>query len=65
MAVADRAAVVSLIEELSDDSILQEARSSEDEEFLFFFLSIRERQSHVRMRIILNVLNHSTVFQIS
>ena len=41
MAVADRAAVVSLIEELSDDSILQEARSSEDEEF--FFLSIREK----------------------
>ena len=37
MAVADRAAVVSLIEELSDDSILQEARSSEDEEFFFSF----------------------------
>ena len=48
MAVADRAAVVSLIEELSDDSILQEARSSEDEEFLFF-LSIREMHSHVRV----------------
>ena len=49
MAVADRAAVVSLIEELSDDSILQEARSSEDEEFFFFFLSIREMHSHVRV----------------
>ena len=48
MAVADRAAVVSLIEELSDDSILQEARSCEDEEFLLFLL-IRERQSHVRI----------------
>ena len=48
MAVADRAAVVSLIEELSDNSILQEARSCEDEEFLLFLL-IRERQSHVRI----------------
>ena len=48
MAVADRAAVVSLIEELSDDLILQEARSCEDEEFLLFLL-IRERQSHIRI----------------
>ena len=48
MAVADRAAVVSWIEELSDDSILQEARSCVDEEFLLFLL-IRERQSHVRI----------------
>ena len=47
MAVADRAAVVSWIEELSDDSILQEARSCEDEEFLLFLL-IRERQRHLR-----------------
>ena len=47
MAVADRAGVVSLIEELSDNSIPQEARSCEDEEFLLFLL-IRERQSHVR-----------------
>lgn len=48
MATADRAAVVSSIEELSDDSTLQEARSCEDEEFLLFLL-IRERQSHVRI----------------
>ena len=48
MATADRAAVVSSIEELSGDSILQEARSCEDEEFLLFLL-IRERQSHVRI----------------
>ena len=48
MAVADRAAVVSWIEELSDDSILQEARSCVDEEFLLCLL-IRERQSHVRI----------------
>ena len=41
-------AVVSLMEELSDDSILQEARSCEDEEFLLFLL-IRERQSHIRI----------------
>ena len=34
MAVADRSAVVSLIEVLSSDSLLQEARSCEDEEFL-------------------------------
>ena len=47
MAVADRAAVVSWIEELSDDSILQEARSCEDEEFLLFLL-IRERQRYLR-----------------
>ena len=47
MAVADRAAVVSWIEELSDDSILQEARSCGDEEFLLFLL-IRERQRHLR-----------------
>ena len=46
MAVADRATVVSLLEELSDDSILQEARSCEDEDFLLILL-IRERQSHV------------------
>ena len=64
MAVADRAAVVSLIEELSDDSILQEARSSEDEEFFFFFRLGRGRAMSA-LRIILNVLNHSTVFQIS
>ena len=37
MAVAYKAAVVSLIEELSDDSILQQASSCEDEEFLLFF----------------------------
>ena len=48
MAVAHRAAVVSLIEELSDDSILQEARSCEDGDFLSFLL-IRERQSHVHI----------------
>ena len=47
MAVAYRAAVVSWVEELSDHWILQEARSSEDEEFLFFLLK-REMQSHVR-----------------
>ena len=34
MAVANRSAVVSLIEEISDDSILQEARSCEDEGYL-------------------------------
>ncbi|RMX54737.1 hypothetical protein pdam_00011523 [Pocillopora damicornis] len=43
MAVAYKAAVVSLIEELSDDSILQQASSCEDEEFLL------ERQNHVRI----------------
>ena len=48
MAVADRAAVVSLIEEISNDSILQEARSCEDQEILLLLL-IRERQSHVRI----------------
>ena len=46
MAVADRAAVDSLIEEISNDSILQEARSCEDQEILLLLL-IRERQSHV------------------
>ena len=65
MAVADRAAVVSLIEELSDDSILQEARSSEDEEILFFFFRLGRGRAMSALRIILNVLNHSTVFQIS
>ena len=48
MAVADGTAVVLSIEELSDDSILQETRSCEDEEFLLFLLK-RERQSHVRI----------------
>ena len=48
MAVADGAAVVFSIEKLSDDSILQETRSCEDEEFLLFLLK-RERQSHVRI----------------
>ena len=48
MSVAYGAAVVSLMEELSDDSILQEARSCEDEEFLLFLL-IRERWSHIRI----------------
>ena len=48
MAVADGAAVILSIEEPSDDSILQETRSCEDEEFLLFLL-IRERQSHVRI----------------
>ena len=37
MAVAYKAAVVSLIEELSDDSIVKEASSCEDEEFLLLF----------------------------
>ena len=50
MAIASRAAVVSLIEELAYDSIQQEARSCEDEQFLLILLiAIRERQSHVRI----------------
>ena len=48
MAVAYRTAVVLLIEELSDDLILQETRSCEDEEFLLLLL-ITERHSHVRI----------------
>ena len=48
MAAMYSAAVVSLIEELADDSVLQEASSSEDDEFLFFLLiDSRERKSHV------------------
>ena len=46
MAIAHRAAVVLLVKELSNDSILKEAISCEDEEFLLFLL-IREQQSHV------------------
>ena len=50
MAVAYRAAVVSFIEELADDSIPQEARNWGDEEFLLFLLiTNREGQSHVRI----------------
>ena len=51
MAVVDRTAVFSLIKELSDDSILQEVRSCQDEELLLFFLFffLRERQSHVHI----------------
>ena len=50
MAVAYSAAVVSLMEELADDSVLQEASSSEDDEFLFFLLiDSKERKSHVRI----------------
>ena len=63
MAVVDRAAVVSLIEELSDDSILQEARSCEDVEFLLFRL-IRERQSYVCIENYLERINHPILFQI-
>ena len=63
MAIMDRAAVVSLMEELFNDLILQEGRSCKDEEFLLFLLT-RERQSHVRIENCLNVLNHSTLFQI-
>ena len=40
MAVVDRTAVLLLIKELSDDSILQKVRSCQD---------IRERQSHVHI----------------
>ena len=40
--------VVSLMEELADDSVLQEASSSEDDEFLVFLLiDSKERKSHV------------------
>ena len=47
MAVLYGAAVVSFIEELADDSIPQEARGCEDEEFLSIFLiTSREMQSH-------------------
>ena len=46
MAIVHRAAVVLLVKELSNDSILKEAISCEDEEFLLFLL-IREQQSHV------------------
>ena len=46
MAITHRAAVVLLVKELSNDSILKEAISCEDEEFLSFLL-IREQQSHV------------------
>ena len=51
MAAVDRTAVVSLIKELSDDSILQEVRSCQDEELLLFFcfFFLRERQSHVHI----------------
>ena len=50
MAVVDRTAVVSLIKELSDDSILQEVRSCQDEELLLFFcFFLRERQSHAHI----------------
>ena len=42
MAVAYWEAVVSLIEEFSDDSVLQEARTWEDEEFLLFLLTAIE-----------------------
>ena len=58
MAVAYRAAVVSWVEELSDHSILQEARSSEDEEFLFFSWKGRCKAMSA-LRIISNVLNNS------
>ena len=46
MAIVHRAAVVLLVKELSNDSILKEGISCEDEEFLLFLL-IREQQSHV------------------
>ena len=50
MAVTYKAAVVSFIEELADDSIPQEARSCEGQEFLLFLLiTSRETQSHVRI----------------
>ena len=42
MAVAYWAAVVSLIAEFSNDSVLQEARTWEDEEFLLFLLTAIE-----------------------
>ena len=38
MAAACSAAVVSLMEELADDSVLQETSTSENDEFLFFLL---------------------------
>ena len=51
MATAHRAAVVLLVKELSNDSILKEAISCEDEE---------SSRAMSALRIILNVLNHST-----
>ena len=42
MAVAYWAAVLSLIAEFSNDSVLQEARTWEDEEFLLFLLTAIE-----------------------
>ena len=63
MAVAYKAAVVSLIEELSDDSILQEASSCEDEEFLLFFWKGRGRTMSA-FRIISNVLNPFQIFEV-
>ena len=49
MAVAYSAAV-SLMEELADDSVLQEASSSEDNEFLFFLLiDSKERKNRIRI----------------
>ena len=51
MTAACGAAVVSLIEELfADNSVLEEASSCEDEEFLFFLLiDSKERKSLVRI----------------
>ena len=50
MAVAYSAAVVSLMEELADDSVLQEASSSEDNEFPFFLLiDSKERKNRIRI----------------
>ena len=50
MAAACSAAVVSIIEELTGNSELEEASSFEDDEFLFFLLiDSKERKSHVRI----------------
>ena len=50
MAVACSAGVLSLMEGLADNSVLQEASSCEDDEFLFFLLiDSKERKSHVRI----------------
>ena len=67
MTAACGAAVVSLIEELlADNSVLEEASSCEDDEFLFFLLiDSKEIEKALSVLIITsNALYHSTVFQI-
>lgn len=66
MAAVNSVAILSFVEEVTDDAMLLETSSCDgDKEFLLFLLiTSKERENHIRMTVTLNKLYGSIVCQI-